>query len=381
MRKRVLPAIAALLGALCVCAGPGAAQAETRQYIFGGSGEDSVQAIAASADGRIVLAGHTSSTDGTLASRTKSGQSGWALCVDMQGEVLWSFCSRLGTQDRMDAPVFHEDGSVTLVLCAGMGGWGAYELIRLDRNGEVVSRRTLMEGGGISSLYRPQVTGAGYILREYGDDLLPRRIALFGFDGNLVREMEEWLPGAPYTSIRPAQRHVLHIGLSRARLTALDDQGNETLLAEPQDVIPNPGAYAIYLGMLSLPDGGVAAAGRMAAEEPSGRLTRWDAQGNIAFDWWVQAGDLFDLTGTRHGFAALMQPYEQPKSPEEFTWSLAFFGEDGIQTGSVSLPETETHNGVIAALPDGGVAVAQETYGMTKEPDIVLTIVPGEDVP
>ena len=83
------------------------ALAEPRVYTYGGSGHDQMSGGAVSTDGRIVVTGLTTSTDGTLSSRTKSGHTGWALCVDAQGNVLWSFCSRLGSGDRMDAPVFH----------------------------------------------------------------------------------------------------------------------------------------------------------------------------------------------------------------------------------------------------------------------------------
>ena len=75
-----------------------AAQAcgEARTYTYGGSGEDVLSDIAVSAEGRIALAGYTESADGTLALRTKSGRSGWVLCVNEEGEVLWSFCRRQG---------------------------------------------------------------------------------------------------------------------------------------------------------------------------------------------------------------------------------------------------------------------------------------------
>ena len=389
MEGRMRNALRGLAGLIVLCmlwaavvALSAGALAEPMTYTYGGSGDDSILAIAASDDGRIVLTGYTNSTDGTLSSRTKSGHSGWALCVDAQGNVLWSFCSRLGTADRMDAPVFHEDGSVTVVLCAELGERDAYEVIRLDRNGEVVSRKTALGGKGVNSLYRPQVTGAGYILREYGDDLIPKRIALFDFDGNAIREMEEWVPGSAYTSCLLSQRHAIRVGISRAMFSAIDAQGNEAILTELQGVNPDPEGYAIYLKLVSLPDGGAVAAGRMDGEGVNcGRLTRWDAQGRTAFDWWIQTGNLLDLACTGSGFAALMAPYEQPAQPEEFTWSLAFFDESGVQTGNLPVGETQTYNGVLTALPDGGVALAQNTGGMEGDYDVRLTIIPKEDIP
>ena len=380
MSRKIRMGAAAVLACACLA---GAAQAEPRTYTFGGSGNDSVQAIAASGDGRIVLTGSTDSTDGTLAFRTKTGLSGWALCVDAQGNALWSFCSRLGSSDRMDKPVFHEDGSVTVVLCVSASTRDMYELIRLDANGEVVARKTMLGDDGVWSLLRPGATDMGYILRqgETDDELTPKRFTLFDFDGNPVRELSGWEADGTYGVFQIAGRHVLRTAGERAFLSAFDAQGNEAVIAEPRDVIPNPDGYAIYLGMISLPDGGVAAAGRMAAADESGRFTRWDARGNTVFDWWIPAGDLYDVVRTERGFAALMQPYGQPQEPDRHAWALAFFGDDGVQTGVLPLGETEAYTGAIAALPDGSVAVVQDTGGLTGQSDVLLTIVPREDIP
>ena len=372
---------AILFALLCLLSA--GALAEPRAYTFGGSGTDSVQAIAASADGRIVLTGYTNSTDGTLATRTKTGHSGWALCVDAQGNVLWSFCSRLGTADRMDRPVFHEDGCVTVVLCADKGEGDEYELIRLDRNGEVVSRKTMLTGEGIWSVHSPNVTDGGYILCRYEKDgFTPQRFSLFDFDGDLVRELNGWEAGGEYMVLKCAGRHVLRSIVGGALLTAFDAQGYESILAEPRDVMPNPDGYAIYLKLISLPDGGAVGAGRMdAASTESGRLTKWDAQGETVFDWWIQAGALLDLVHTENGFAALMAPYERTARQGWFDWSLVCYDEDGIQTGIVPLPETDIYSGALAALPDGSVAVAQIIEDAQGGYDTRLVIVPKEDMP
>lgn len=68
------------------------------EYIFGGSKNEILNGVAVSEDDRILMTGYTASSDGTLAGRTKEGHSGWALCVDRNGNVLFSFCSRRGSQ-------------------------------------------------------------------------------------------------------------------------------------------------------------------------------------------------------------------------------------------------------------------------------------------
>ena len=374
----------AVLMLVCMFMTAGHALAEVRTYTYGGSGSDELLDIAASADGRIVMTGYTNSTDGTLASRTKSGHSGWALCVDAQGNVLWSFCSRLGTADTMAAPVFHEDGSVTVVLCADRGAQDAYELIRLDQNGEVVSRKTMLEGDTVQSMRIPRATGGGYVLRQEDENLEPISFTLFDFDGEIIRTLYGWEVGGAYMAYLLAENHVLRGVYGGALLTAIDSQGYESILAEPDDLIPNAGRYTVYLGLVSLPDGGVAAAGRVVESgKRQGRLTRWDAQGQVLFDWWVQMCELLDIAYTGSGFVSLLLPGEQGLSLGEgqFTWSLACFDENGVQTGSVPLPQTDSYNGVIAVLPDGSVAVAQNVTGEDGSEDVCLTIVPKEDIP
>ena len=81
MKRRGMTAVALLLCLLC-------ARALAQAYTYGGSGSDALDELAVSGDGRIVMTGYTNSSDGTLASRTKTGRSGWVLCVDAQGNAV-----------------------------------------------------------------------------------------------------------------------------------------------------------------------------------------------------------------------------------------------------------------------------------------------------
>ena len=102
--------------ALLLCALAHGAIAETRSFTYGGSGHDILYEAAVSADGRIVLTGTTDSDDGTLSSRTKTGRSGWALCIDAEGHILWNYCTRIGSYDTLRYPVFRADGQVSMLL-------------------------------------------------------------------------------------------------------------------------------------------------------------------------------------------------------------------------------------------------------------------------
>lgn len=109
---------------LCLLLMPACSLAQTKTYVYGGSGFDSLGGIAAGADDRIVMTGITESSDGTLDGRSRTGQCGWVLCIDQTGEVLWNFCRHTAKYERMEAPHVHPDGSVTVVYRTEQSGIG-----------------------------------------------------------------------------------------------------------------------------------------------------------------------------------------------------------------------------------------------------------------
>ena len=157
--KRILSLI--VLGLLIASSCKVIAQQE---YVFGGSKNELVNGMAISADDRILLTGYASSADGTLENRTKSGRSGWVLCVDRQGNVLFSFCSRNGSQDEMQAPVFHADGTATVLLNSHGNEKKLIELIRLDQGGNVLSRTTLQETSSPDINLMGRIFSGGYLV-------------------------------------------------------------------------------------------------------------------------------------------------------------------------------------------------------------------------
>lgn len=87
MRRIAALSALCLLSALCAAG----AMAEPREFTYGGSGEDFLMYIAAGEDGRIALTGYTDSTDGTLAGREEAGRCGWLLCVNAQGNPVFTW--------------------------------------------------------------------------------------------------------------------------------------------------------------------------------------------------------------------------------------------------------------------------------------------------
>ena len=171
---------------LLLCTFVCCACADTQSFTYGGSGHDILYEAAVGANGHIVLTGLTDSADGTLASRTKTGRSGWALCIDTEGSVLWNYCTRLGSYDTLRYPVFRADGSVSMLLETSHSGLYEVVWILLDQNGHEISRKMLdsrgmpwvVRAGGIYDAYQ-----SGYVVDALNKKTTEETSRLYTFDG------------------------------------------------------------------------------------------------------------------------------------------------------------------------------------------------------
>ncbi len=190
---------------LCFLLVPAFSLAQTKTYVYGGSGFDSLGGIAASADGRIAMTGITESSDGTLAGRTRTGQCGWVLCIDQNGEVLWNFCRHTAKYERMEAPFFHLDGSVTVVYWTEQSGIGKLELIRLSPSGEMLSITPLLEAA--DNMTHVKVRGvepeAGYAVLEMNKRTQNSRYLLYDWEGNFLCELDHYEGDVPFSAVLP----------------------------------------------------------------------------------------------------------------------------------------------------------------------------------
>lgn len=187
---------------LCLLLVPAFSLAQTKTYVYGGSGFDSLGGIAAGADGRIVMTGITESSDGTLDTRTKTGQCGWVLCIDANGEVLWNFCRHAAKYERMEAPVVHADGTVTVVFWTEQSGIGKLELIRLSPDGEMLSITPMMESA--DNMTHVRVCGSepeGYAVLEMNKQTQNARYLLFDWEGQYLRELDGYEGSIPFTAV------------------------------------------------------------------------------------------------------------------------------------------------------------------------------------
>ena len=122
-----------------------AARAEGWKRAYGGRGEDRLTELAP-APGGLLAVGTSFSSDGDLSDRTRSGETGWALRVDAEGNVLFSVSSAHAGRARMEHPFAHADGSFSCVL---RGDGAGAEWLRLSERGRVTARIELPEASAL----------------------------------------------------------------------------------------------------------------------------------------------------------------------------------------------------------------------------------------
>ncbi len=113
---------------------PVRAQEWTRTY--GGRGEDQLTELIPVGDGLLAV-GRTFSSDGDLSKRTRSGETGWAIRLDAQGEPLWSLSTAHVSRATMSHPFLHADGTFSCVLS---GDGAGFEWLRIDDGGQIIGR-------------------------------------------------------------------------------------------------------------------------------------------------------------------------------------------------------------------------------------------------
>lgn len=373
-----------LFALLCLAASGALAQT----YTYGGSGEDVLFAVAAGPDGRLVMTGYTDSADGTLHSRTKTGRSGWALCVDTQGEVLWSFCSRNGSSDWMTAPVIREDGSVCVLLRNEDDGAWTNELIRLSDQGEELSRTMLQPGTGMifsivdgyaQSVYSDEharwKTSSWFLEHEGYDDTL-----LYDADGALVGTLPAWTGAVDFASGRLSERTFEDsIWLYRR-----EEDGSEAPFVRLADYDPVGLRPLHYWDMAELPDGGAAAGGwggewvSESERQTFGLLTRWDAQGRVLWEMRLMDGTPVAMEALDDGLVVINASnsrWEEDRQLYVYDYTLLRFDENGQRTGAVALGMGGVDSGCGLAVLEDGTVAAVFPEGAAGQEDARLTLV------
>lgn len=176
MRVWALLLLGVLL-ALSPCAAAEDAALWSRAY--GGRGRNELTALS-DANGTLLAAGYTTSTDGDLSERTREGKTGWLLRLDGEGRILFSCCSAHAGRDEMRAPFAHADGTASCVLWGGRRGC---EWLRVNGEGKTTARVEAPESCGhakAASLAQVQPCDAAggaalLLLYDHGDGTLCAR--------------------------------------------------------------------------------------------------------------------------------------------------------------------------------------------------------------
>ena len=363
---------------MLICILLSSALAEPNIRIYGGSGQDGMMAITVSNDGRIAMTGITTSNDGTLSSRTYTEQSGWVLCVDASGNVLWSFCTQQGPYDYLRAPVFHEDGSLTIVQDSKSNDKDQCELIRIDVNGKVITRQVMQVAPDEeTSLSVEPVTDEGYILSLWPPRSSENR-ALFDWNGRLLRMLED---EKLESILWRAKHHILGYIGDELWLTKIGE--NEMMMPLAQvlkDMADEAGEWFPH-DFISLPDGGAAAVIHQydhSGHLDKGAVYRWDALGDAVFELALSDEIPESLAYTDNRFAVACFSAESQEIPYE--WKVVFFDEKGMRTGDISLGKGNNYARVIT-LPERGIAVMLLPIDEYQHLDTKLVIIPAEDIP
>lgn len=391
MRECFCRALAVTLALLGLCAA--SVRAEVRTYTYGGSGYDILDGIAVSADGRIALTGHTESSDVALADGAQSRQSGWVLCVDAQGNELWSCLTGYGLREELSAPVFHEDGSLTAVLKTSTETMDELELIRFDRAGEIVLRQTIPTfGEELISNWLEKPMNEGYLCWEIYkvSDETFRDYYLIAWDGKRLKTWNE--QEAPLYLVE-SERHAIVKHECAAWLAAIDGEYNETILAKVTD-LDEAWWDDDFEALVSLPDGGATVAGNYYSGSDGmfiGYLERWDARGNSVFKKWLSGEMIMAFEKTARGYAAAVTidtvSFDlESETPEYEGYMIAFFDEAGVETGRMPLGRGTVLKTIM--LPDGSIAVLKTFVAPSETDDedevnldMRLVIIPPEDIP
>ncbi|MBQ2834698.1 MAG: hypothetical protein IJE71_08820 [Clostridia bacterium] len=347
MRFRFAAACAALLALLPLAAASG----QTRAY--GGSRADILLEAIACEEGAFA-AGRTASSDMDLAMRTRETETGWAVRLDGEGDILWSYCTGRAGMQTMVSPAETDEG-FSLVLTDEMGARG--EWITLSREGELIRRigvpaaDVLCAHGGTIRQMLP-AGGRLYVLLEHEDGT--QCMAEMDKDGD-VTQGAAIACGADARLVRTTEGAAC-AGVLESALCIADGSRAGSV----------SGAYRLSAlrDALVLRDGSLLACGEAEGE---GAVMRVSAAGEMLFCRTLPGhASLSLLTETDMGFAAL------GSGPQGS--AVLFMDEDGALLGEAEAPERTldliaAEGGAAALSHDGAPGRRQAMFTLLPQPE------------
>ncbi len=144
---------------------------------YGGSGEDSPQAIIATSDGGFAVLGFSNSTDGDLHGKSLEVNDYWLLKLDSEGELQWSKTYGGSKDDRGQSLVQTQDGGFALTGYAMSDdgdasvnkGFHDNWIIKVDAQGEIEWERSYGFSGHDHSYDILDTEDGGYFFTGFLD--------------------------------------------------------------------------------------------------------------------------------------------------------------------------------------------------------------------
>ena len=310
-----------------------AAPCRAERYAYGGTGEDRLTQAVSLRDGLFAV-GTTSSADGDLAARRRTGETGWALRIGADGRRRWDFCSGKSGMLIMRAPHAYADGTLSLVLTDEDGQRG--EWIELSARGRQ-SARTALPAAPCAQGEPARVIAMTAFEGEAG-----RRLALLmkhegggalcctalAPDGSCAGCGEFY--GDPQGVLLADDRRgqAVHLGAELGALAVTRLSANAAPRTDTY-TLPDDGlGIARVCGALLAADGSLTACGQTAAtgQRGGGFLLRVNAEGEMLFALTLHSPPTH-LTETDTGYAVYADG------------ELLFFDEDGAPLGETPVGE------------------------------------------
>ena len=322
---------------------------------FGGGGTDRLLEAAA-CEGGLFAVGYTTSADGSLSFRERTGKAGWAARVGADGRLLWSVCTAHAGRDEMISPYAHTDGTFSAVL---RGQTTGQEWLRISERGRVTARVTVPQADALCA-HTDKACAMRAIPYENEDGEAMLAVIVGHGDGNwclpAISEAGEVFPGAVYPEPRDMVRVLVRGGDGLLAEITTSEAGEASVYwlrpgdAQGLTVTPVPleeGKLTTALDAISFDDGSVLFSAQRA--DAFGMLFRVSCTGEI-----IYTVDLDDnamaLAETAEGFAALDSD------------DVLFFDEDGHLLGQRAVGVEAMTAASAMERMDGGVVLLENEF-------------------
>ncbi len=144
---------------------------------FGGTGEETAQAVIQTSDGGFAVLGYSSSTDGDIVGKTTEVNDYWLLKLDAEGNLLWNKTYGGTKDDRGQSVVQTSEGGYAIVGYAmsddgdGSNNEGFHDnwILRLDANGNILWEKSFGFSGHDHSYDVTQTSDGGLFFAGFLD--------------------------------------------------------------------------------------------------------------------------------------------------------------------------------------------------------------------